>query len=49
VLRQDNDFNHHIDWITAATNLRCVNYQIKETTRQKVRMIAGKIIPAIGE
>jgi len=34
---QDNDANHHIDWITSATNLRCKNYHIKETTRQKVR------------
>jgi len=44
---KDNDANHHIDWITATTNLRCWNYHIKETTRQKCRMIAGKIIPAI--
>lgn len=44
---KDNDFNHHIDWITSATNLRCWNYFIKETTRQKCRMISGKIIPAI--
>lgn len=36
-LSQDNDANHHIDWITSATNLRCKNYHIKETTRQKVR------------
>jgi len=44
---KDNDANHHIDWITAATNLRCWNYNIKETTRHKCRMVSGKIIPAL--
>lgn len=44
---KDNDLNHHVDWITLATNLRCANYLIKDTTRQKCRMISGKIIPAI--
>jgi len=44
---KDDDRNHHIDFITAATNLRCWNYDIKPTTHQKCRMIAGKIIPAI--
>jgi len=44
---KDDDTNHHIDWIAAATNLRCFNYYIKETTRANCRMIAGRIIPAI--
>jgi len=44
---KDDDNNHHVDFITAATNLRCWNYNIKPTTRQKCRMIAGKIIPAL--
>jgi ubiquitin-activating enzyme E1 len=44
---KDDDKNHHIDWITSATNLRCWNYNIKETTRHKCRMISGKIIPAL--
>jgi len=44
---KDDDKNHHIDFITAASNLRCWNYDIKFTTRQKCRLIAGKIIPAI--
>jgi len=44
---KDDDKNHHIDFITAATNLRCWNYDIKQTNHQKCRMIAGKIIPAI--
>ena len=44
---KDDDSNHHIDFITAASNLRARNYKIKETTFHEVKMIAGKIIPAI--
>merc|ERR1712228_777639 len=44
---KDDAKNHHIDIITSATNLRAWNYTLEETTHQHVRMIAGKIIPAI--
>eukprot|EP00808_Paulinella_micropora_P017451 g78565.t1 len=44
---KDDDDNHHIDFLTAATNLRAFNYQIKSSTRANVRMVAGRIIPAI--
>lgn len=44
---KDNDRNHHIDFITASTNLRAWNYHMKAATRNKVRLVAGKIIPAI--
>lgn len=44
---KDDDSNHHIDFITAASNLRARNYRIKEATRYEVKMTAGKIIPAI--
>jgi len=44
---KDYDKNHHIDWITSATNLRSFNYQIKPSTRAQCRLTAGRIIPAI--
>lgn len=44
---KDDDSNHHIDFITAASNLRARNYRIQEATRYQVKMTAGKIIPAI--
>jgi ubiquitin-activating enzyme E1 len=44
---KDDDKNHHIDFLTATTNLRARNYRIEEGSRHKVKMVAGKIIPAI--
>lgn len=44
---KDDDTNYHIDFINAASNLRARNYKIVECDRQKTKMIAGKIIPAI--
>ena len=44
---KDDDTNHHIDFVTAAANLRARNYRIKEASRLEVKMTAGKIIPAI--
>lgn len=44
---KDDDTNFHIDFINAAANLRARNYKITECDRQKTKMIAGKIIPAI--
>jgi ubiquitin-activating enzyme E1 len=44
---KDDDSNHHIDWITAATNMRAWNYHIEPSKHSTVRMTAGRIIPAI--
>lgn len=44
---KDDDTNFHIDFITAASNLRASNYNIPISDKLETKFIAGKIIPAI--
>ncbi|KAI5785600.1 hypothetical protein DFH27DRAFT_264961 [Peziza echinospora] len=44
---KDDDTNHHIAFITAASNLRALNYGIPPADAHKTKFIAGKIVPAI--
>mmetsp|Transcript_3005 Transcript_3005/g.6757 ORF Transcript_3005/g.6757 Transcript_3005/m.6757 type:complete len:1300 (+) Transcript_3005:21-3920(+) len=44
---KDDDLNFHIDFLTVATNLRSWNYDIKASPRHKVKVTAGRIIPAL--
>lgn len=44
---KDNDANHHIDFITAASNIRAAQYGIQTVDRMRTKFVAGKIIPAM--
>lgn len=44
---KDDDSNLHMDFITAASNLRASNYKIPPADKFKTKQIAGKIIAAI--
>ncbi|KAL8287622.1 hypothetical protein RQP46_003480 [Phenoliferia psychrophenolica] len=44
---KDDDTNYHMAFITAASNLRAMNYGIVTADQHKTKQVAGKIIPAI--
>ena len=46
-LEFEKDDDKHINWVTAASNLRAMNYGIPIEDKQKTKGIAGRIIPAI--
>lgn len=47
VFEKDDDSNFHMDYITAASNLRALNYGIQTADKHHTKQVAGKIIPAI--
>jgi len=44
---KDDDSNGHIDFITAASNLRAIVYSISPVDTLQTKKIAGKIVPAM--
>jgi ubiquitin-activating enzyme E1 len=46
-LEKDDDDNHHVDFLTAATNLRAENYSLPRASFQRVKEVIGRIIPAL--
>ena len=44
---KDDESNGHVEFITAASNLRAMIYNIPPTSKMETRRIAGKIVPAM--
>ena len=44
---KDDDTNHHVEFVTAASNLRAECYDIPQADAMRTKQIAGRIIPAL--
>lgn len=44
---KDDPTNWHIEFMNSCANLRARNYEIKEIDKLRIKIIAGKIIPAV--
>jgi len=44
---KDDSTNWHVEWVTATSNMRAINYGIPPISKQETKGIAGRIIPAI--
>ena len=44
---KDDESNGHVDFVTAASNLRAMIYSIPPTSKMETRRIAGRIVPAM--
>lgn len=44
---KDDDSNGHVAFVTAASNLRAICYQIAPADRMETRRVAGRIVPAM--
>jgi ubiquitin-activating enzyme E1 len=45
VFEKDGDYNFHVDFVTAGSNLRAANYGIPPTDFGKAKLVAGKSSP----
>jgi ubiquitin-activating enzyme E1 len=43
----EKDFDLHVEFVTASSNLRARNYGIQTADKHKTKFVAGKIVPAI--
>jgi len=44
---KDDDSNGHVDFVTAASNLRAIAYSITPVDAMETRRVAGRIVPAM--
>ena len=47
IFEKDHDENHQVDFLYISSNLRASNFNIDLCSRDKVKFIAGKIVPSI--